>query len=104
MHAKLVTALIESGLDREAAAGEIRALVYHKKTPRPETVDLLASIAGSDATLTDLHFHDLRHKTTSRLANLLQMHELMKVTGHKSSAMLARYYHPKASDLAKKLG
>ena len=32
------------------------------------------------------------------------MHELMKVTGHKGTRMLARYYHPRAENLAKKLG
>jgi integrase len=52
----------------------------------------------------DLTFHDLRHEATSRLAEKLQMHELMKVTGHAGSRMLARYYHPRAEDLAKKLG
>jgi integrase len=55
-------------------------------------------------TMVDLHFHDLRHEATSRLAERLEMHELMKVTGHKSSAMVARYYHPRASQLAEKLG
>lgn len=54
--------------------------------------------------LEDLHFHDLRHEATSRLADRLQMHELMRVTGHKDTRMLARYYHPRAEDLAKKLG
>lgn len=54
--------------------------------------------------LEDLTFHDLRHEATSRLAEKLQMHELMKVTGHKDTRMLARYYHPRAEDLAKKLG
>lgn len=54
--------------------------------------------------LRDLHFHDLRHIATTRLADKLQLHELMKVTGHKDTRMLARYYHPKAEDLAKKLG
>jgi hypothetical protein len=34
----------------------------------------------------------------------LTKRELMKVTGHKSSSMLARYYNPKASELALKLG
>ncbi|PKO34844.1 MAG: hypothetical protein CVU34_04940 [Betaproteobacteria bacterium HGW-Betaproteobacteria-7] len=29
-----------------------------------------------------------------RLAEKLLMHELMKVTGHKDTRMLARYYHP----------
>ena len=56
-----------------------------------------------DKVLMDLTFHDLRHEATSRLADVFQMHELMKVTGHKGSKMLARYYHPKTSDLAKKL-
>lgn len=54
--------------------------------------------------LIDLHFHDLRHIATTRLADKLQVHELMKVTGHKDTRMLARYYHPKAEDLARKLG
>lgn len=54
--------------------------------------------------LEDLHFHDLRREATSRLAERLQMHELMRVTGHKDTRMLARYYQPRAEDLAKKLG
>lgn len=54
--------------------------------------------------LDDFTFHDLRHEATTRLADKLQMHELMKVTGHSDSRMLARYYHPKPEDLAKKLG
>lgn len=54
--------------------------------------------------LVNLHFHDLRHEATSRLAEKLALHELMKVTGHKDTRMLARYYHPRAEDLARKLG
>lgn len=57
-----------------------------------------------DDVLVNLHFHDLRHEATSRLAEKLAMHELAKVTGHKDTRMLLRYYHPKAEDLAKKLG
>ena len=52
----------------------------------------------------NLHFHDLRHEATMRICNLLSMHEAMRVTGHKTPAMLMRYYHPKAEDLARKLG
>jgi len=52
----------------------------------------------------DLHFHDLRHEATNRLAERLQLHEWMRVTDHKDMRMLARYYHPRAEDLAKKLG
>lgn len=50
-----------------------------------------------------LTFHDLRHEATSRLADKFQMHQLMKITGHKDTKMLGRYYHPRAEDLAKVL-
>ena len=59
----------------------------------------------NQALLTDLHFHDLRHEATSRLAEKLpNLIELAAVTGHKDLRMLKRYYHPRAEDLAKKLG
>ena len=51
-----------------------------------------------------VRFHDLRHEATSRLDERLQAHELAKVTGHRDMRMLLRYYHPRAEDLAKKLG
>ncbi|MEJ2630757.1 MAG: site-specific integrase [Acidihalobacter sp.] len=54
--------------------------------------------------LLNLRFHDLRHEATSRLAALLGVHELAKVTGHRDLRMLMRYYHPSAEDLAAKLG
>ncbi|MGD9788619.1 MAG: site-specific integrase [Sulfuricellaceae bacterium] len=57
------------------------------------------------AGLKDLHFHDLRHEATSRLAEKLpNVIELAAVTGHKDLRMLKRYYHPRAEDLARKLG
>lgn len=57
------------------------------------------------AGLEDFHFHDLRHEATSRLAEKLpNLIELAAVTGHKDLRMLKRYYHPRAEDLAKKLG
>lgn len=55
------------------------------------------------ANIEDLRFHDLRHEACSRMADKFHMHELMKITGHKTAAMLARYYHPRAEDLAKRL-
>lgn len=63
-----------------------------------------ASTEPAEGFLEGLTFHDLRHEATSRLAEKLQLHELMKVTGHKDTRMLARYYHPRAEDLARKLG
>lgn len=57
------------------------------------------------ASLENLHFHDLRHEATSRIATRLDnILELSAVTGHKTVQMLNRYYHPRATDLAKKLG
>lgn len=58
-----------------------------------------------DRMLTDLHFHDLRHIAVTRLADRLpNIVELASVSGHTDVRMLRRYYHPKAEDLAKKLG
>jgi len=55
--------------------------------------------------LEDVHFHDLRHEAASRLAEKLpNLIELSSVTGHRDLRMLKRYYHPRAEDLAKKLG
>jgi integrase len=57
------------------------------------------------ANIEDLHFHDLRHTAitnmASKFSNIL---ELSAVTGHRQLSMLKRYYHPKAEDLALKLG
>ena len=63
-----------------------------------------ASGLRPDTRLTNLRFHDLRHEATSRLAlKLPNLVELAAVTGHRDLRMLKRYYHPIASDLAKKL-
>ena len=51
-----------------------------------------------------LKFHDLRHEAISRICERLPMHEAMRVSGHKTPSMLMRYYHPRAEDLARKLG
>ncbi|MFC5474632.1 site-specific integrase [Paraherbaspirillum soli] len=61
--------------------------------------------ACARAHIVDLHFHDLRHTATSRLAEKLpNVIELAAVTGHQTIQMLKRYYHPKAEVLAQKLG
>jgi integrase len=57
------------------------------------------------ANIRDLHFHDLRHTATTRMSALLpNVIELAAVTGHRDLRMLQRYYHPRAEDLARKLG
>ncbi len=55
--------------------------------------------------LENVRFHDLRHEATSRLAEKLSnILELSAVTGHRDIRMLKRYYHPRAEDIARKLG
>lgn len=100
LHTKLIERLRAERLDAEA---EIRALVYKKSKPSPRTLQCLAELEQSDRTLHDLHFHDLRHEATSRLAAAFKTHDLRKVTGHKSDRMLNRYYHPRPEDLANQL-
>jgi integrase len=58
------------------------------------------------AEIENLHFHDLRHESLSRLAERgdLSVLELAAVSGHKTLQMLKRYTHLRAEDLAKKLG
>ena len=57
--------------------------------------------AGSE----NLRFHDLRHEATSRLFEKgLNPMEAAAITGHKTLAMLKRYTHLRAEDLAAKLG
>lgn len=52
----------------------------------------------------DLHFHDLRHEATSRFFERgFDIMEVASITGHKTLAMLKRYTHMRAADLAKKL-
>jgi len=57
------------------------------------------------AKLPNLHFHDLRHTAITHMSNKLpNLIELSAVSGHKSLAMLKRYYQPNVEDLARKLG
>ena len=57
--------------------------------------------AGCD----DLHFHDLRHEATSRMFERtnLRGEEIMRITGHRSHAMVMRYMNLRASELAASL-
>jgi integrase len=60
--------------------------------------------ARAKAKLKDFHFHDLRHMAITRLAEKLpNLIELSAVSGHKSLAMLKRYYHPSPEQLAQKI-
>lgn len=67
-------------------------------------VKLSYARACKRASIENLHFHDLRHEGTSRLAEKLTIQTLMKVTGHKDTRMLGRYYHPEMEKVAAMLG
>jgi integrase len=72
---------------------------------KPQTAVAAFMKATDRAGLGDVRFHDLRHTATTVIASKLpNVIELAAVTGHKSLAMLKRYYHPKAVELARKLG
>lgn len=51
----------------------------------------------------NLRLHDLRHEATSVLAPIFELHELAKISGHKDTRMLLRYYHPSGRELARKI-
>ncbi|MHA6828470.1 tyrosine-type recombinase/integrase [Ralstonia pseudosolanacearum] len=71
----------------------------------PEALKKAFTRACGRAGIEDLHFHDLRHEATSRIAEKVDnVLELSAVTGHRTLQMLRRYYHPRASDIALKLG
>ncbi|BEI43321.1 MULTISPECIES: site-specific integrase [unclassified Polynucleobacter] len=71
----------------------------------PFTLSAAIDRARIKAKLEDFHFHDLRRMAITRLAEKLpNLIELSAVSGHKSLAMLKRYYHPDPEKLAKKLG
>lgn len=55
--------------------------------------------------LEDLRLHDLRHEATTRLfeSGEFGMMEVASITGHKTLAMLKRYTHLQARDLAKRM-
>lgn len=57
------------------------------------------------AGIADFRFHDLRHTATTRMAKKVpNLIELSAITGHANLAMLKRYYHVTAEELAMKLG
>lgn len=80
-----------------------RALARARKNYEKDCIN--AGTLPKPGVLQNLRFHDLRHEATSRIAEKLSnILELASVTGHKNLQMLKRYYHPRAEDLAKKLG
>jgi integrase len=60
--------------------------------------------ACREAGIVDLRFHDLRHEGVSRLFEMgLDAAEVAQISGHKTIAMLFRYYNLRPYELAEKL-
>ena len=100
--------------DREIPLSS-KALEVIKRQPRhitgfvfPIRGDSITKAFGrvcKTAEITGLRFHDLRHEATSRFFEKgFETMEVSAITGHKDLAMLKRYTHLKAEDLAKRLG
>jgi len=71
---------------------------------KPKTFGHTWARAVEKAGIKDLHFHDLRHEATSRLFERgFSITEVASITGHQSLAMLKRYTHHVAEDLARKM-
>ena len=69
------------------------------------TVSVTFTRNARKAKVLNFRFHDLRHSAiTNMVEKIPNVLELSAVTGHKTLAMLKRYTHFKAEDLAKKLG
>lgn len=61
--------------------------------------------ARSEAGISDIRLHDMRHEGTSRLFEKdLNVMEAASVTGHKTLSMLQQYTHLNPTNIAKKLG
>lgn len=60
-------------------------------------------ITSEKLKIEDLRFHDARHEATTRLAQILPVQDLAKVTGHKDIKTLMKYYNPTASELADRI-
>lgn len=68
------------------------------------TRDALFRRAKKAAGIDDLHWHDLRHEATTRLALRLSLLDLARMTGHRDPRSLMTYYNPTATEIAKRLG
>jgi len=83
-------------------SGHINGLVF---PIRGDSITKAFGRVCKNADITDLRFHDLRHEATSRFFKKgFETMEVSAITGHKDLAMLKRYTHLKAEDLAKRLG
>lgn len=72
-------------------------------TLQAATLDVIFRRARSKLGLKDLHFHDSRATSVTRLAQKLSIHELARMIGHRDLNSLLIYYRKSATDIAGQL-
>lgn len=101
----------KNGTARKVPLSKTAIELLQARTPAGKVIGVSAATAGvywrkacKELGITDLHFHDLRHEATTRMAaKVPNAMALAKITGHKDLKMLSRYYNPSVGDLAKLL-
>ncbi|ARQ46069.1 tyrosine-type recombinase/integrase [Oxalobacter formigenes] len=100
----------KNGTDRDVPLSS-EAIRILKQLPEENTcfdiasssLDALFRKAKKRAMIDDLHFHDTRHESITRLAKKLDVLSLARMVGHRDLKMLMVYYNETAEELAKKL-
>ena len=80
-------------------------LFWRFKTPSAVSTGFAKLIRA--AGIIDFHFHDLRHTAITRITlnkRNLEVHEIMRLSGHKTMDMFIRYSNYRAEDLVSRMG
>lgn len=92
--------IVKELLEIPRRAGETRVIPVE-----PDTLGLRFRQLRNAAGLEGLRLHDGRHTAATRASKVFgNVLELAAFTGHQSLQTLKRYYHPDATELAKRLG
>lgn len=70
---------------------------------RTSQIDALFRKAKARALIADLHFHDTRHETITRLAGKLDVLDLARMLGIRDLRILMVYYNAKPAEIAERL-
>lgn len=105
----------KNGHPRDVPLSTRAVALLNMLTPRDAAARVVPVDAGTfgayfreavkGAGIEDLHFHDSRREALTRMAEKLpNIAELARASGHRGTRALMVYYHPTATDTAKKLG
>ena len=104
-HSRDVPLLLRATKTLEQLAADPRRDPVRALPMSPNSVRLVFERLRARAGLENLHLHDLRHESISRLFERgLNVAEVAAISGHKELRMLARYTHLRTADLVQHLG